>query len=278
MKKGRMPLWEKLLIMVLFITMVIAIIGGVFSWASNNASDENKLKLSDWLVATCSVIALAGTLILSCITITQAEKANEMNDKLFAQNEELQKMNDRQFQIANQEWYPLLFPEDAIALRDRGEKHIALVNKRMDEISSRSTFQMSRIWYCNDPTNKGITKKEFFVKLNLLLKNDSKSKISRIKLYKIVSCEPYDDLLRDYNNVEREGVLFANDKFCLEIEINHHMQEFFQKSEQEYGLFFEIETITGVKFYQKIVLSDGHCSDGKMRAEVKRISNERIEE
>lgn len=241
------------------------------------ATSTDRIMWADWLAVACAILSLIGTIFLSCVAILQTDKANQMNDKLFKQNEKLQAMNDRQFQIANQDWYPLLFPESVITLRDREEKHTDLINKRLNEMGKNATFQMSRIWYCNDPTNKGISKKEFFVKLNLLLRNDSKSKIGRIKLYKIVSCEPYDDLLRDYNNVEREGVLFANDKFCLEIEINHHMQEFFQKSEQEYGLFFEIETITGVKFYQKMILKQWHFSDGEIDAEVKQISNQRIE-
>ncbi len=260
-----------MLIMVLFITMVIAIIGGVFSWASNNASDENKLKLSDWLVATCSVIALAGTLILSCITITQTEKANQMNDKLFKQNEDLQKINDKQFQIANQEWYPLLRPIKASV---DYTKWASMQGNMWDEFweDDERRYNGFRFGYSKNPTNAILSSKSKELRMILCLKNESKCRIKNLKLYQIALSDPYDILLDEAKEIE--GLMFEGQKVWLDLGIGHYYQDFFQKENKDFYLFFEIETITGVKFYQKILVGQ---NSSYTQTKIETISEDKIE-
>ena len=180
-KKREIPLKRKLLIMILLIAMIILVVAGIFSCASNAAEESNKLTLSDWLVAACSIVALAGTLILSCITITQTAKANEMNDKLFKQNENLQKMNDRQFQIANQEWYTLLRPIKSSVDYTQWGVFKGKVWGDFWEDQERCYYGF-RFGYSKNPTNTILSSKSKELRMILCLKNESKCRIKNLKL------------------------------------------------------------------------------------------------
>ncbi len=236
-------------------------------WATNT----DRIMWADWLSAACAILSLIGTIFLSCVAILQTDKANQMNDKLFKQNADLQKINDRQFQIANQEWYPLLRPIKANV--DYTEWGVFKGKIWGDFWEDRERcYYGFRFGYSKNPTDTILSSKSKELRMILCLKNDSKCRIKKLKLYQIVLSDPYDILLDEAKEIE--GLMFEGQKVWLDFGISHYYQAFFQKGNKDFYLFFEIETITGVKFYQKILVGQ---NSSFTETKIETISEDKIE-
>ena len=215
---------------------------------------------ADWLAVACAILSLIGTIFLSCVAILQTDKANQMNDKLFeqnekllAQNEELQKMNDYQFKIANQDKIPFLRAVESKMLQPDENTRRSVLRSWQSKWIKRTMVQnqsVARVSLGLAPKNTPPTD---VTVLAIILKNESGAVIQQIKTTKIEIYGPIQfEEKRDCNLLG--SPLLKDESVGLFLDISHLNDTFPEKKFVQMYIDIELETITGLKFPEKISL------------------------
>ena len=220
---------------ILALIIIIVIDACVYDWS---------LKLSDWLSVVCTGLSLIGTISLAVITVFQTDVANK-------QNKELQKINDKQFKIANQRFYPLLkvnnvtfFPGKIVAMPNLGFWEKSITNL-MDE-NNRGAFINIDARANKDTTNAVCSKIKFSIC------NVSDAIINEVKIYKYSAGSPINDIIETEWPID--VFILNNGESCsLEICFYHNNESILNNHNAiNFNLFMRINTITKVSFYEKV--------------------------
>lgn len=224
------------------------------------ATSSDRIMWADWLAVACAILSLIGTIFLSCVAILQTDKANQMNDKLFeqnekllAQNEELQKMNDYQFKIANQDKIPFLRAVESKMLQPDENTRRSVLRSWQSKWIKRTMVQnqsVARVSLGLAPKNTPPTD---VTVLAIILKNESGAVIQQIKTTKIEIYGPIQfEEKRDCNLLG--SPLLKDESVGLFLDISHLNDTFPEKKFVQMYIDIELETITGLKFPEKISL------------------------
>ncbi|MDE6666940.1 MAG: hypothetical protein K2K38_01170 [Clostridia bacterium] len=196
------------------------------------------LTVSDWLEASCSILSFIGTTALAIVAVWQTEKANKQNEDLIEQNKELQKINDKQFMIANQENYPMIQVAKTLV-----EQHDSCLfspeTKNFCRVIQENEIKEVVYSLAYNYQNKQSKILSLFIKLI----NDSRAKIVSLKIVKVDLIKP---ICKSYK--VNWDIMINNNECEFYIRLNNDTTE----DMFDCCLYFEIETNTGVKFYQKI--------------------------
>lgn len=263
---------NKILLIILAIIILVLVISVVIAFAIVDckcASTFCDLSLSDWLAFAGVVLSLFGTTFLSFVAISQTSKANETNDKLLKLNEDLQKSNDYQFKLSNQDSYPVLTADGFTSDIDvQAEQYFELGNWQN---SFETNLENGTVFVNVDCRKSEVAEAKAFSMAGFSLKNNSNSKIKKIKIYKL-------DLHYPLNNIRNvnwsfDTFLEANDRQHFELYFCYEENNRFDNSHIGFALYLEIETITGLKFYEKISI---HVFGSYANTNIEKLSHEKI--
>ena len=214
---------------------------------------HNSLTVADWLAASCSILSLIGTTALAIVAVWQTEKANKQNEALLEQNTELQKINDRQFKIANQQFYPLLGIGNIHVSNEHVGNNIPLDNWKNGVIKTWEKNVLGSIVRIDARDHvKGAYNQRTSVGLEI--KNSSEAIIKEIEIYKYICSAPIE------SGADVYWPLFtftfsSNTVRALNINLYHNREVCTDKGDiLNLCLFLKVKTITDVTFYEKIHL------------------------
>ena len=248
----------------MLLSIAICIFCGVMAYKNNQS-----IGMEDWLMAGCALLSMFGTIFLACVSVFQSDRANMLNERIIKQNEELQKINDTQFKIANQNLFPFLH---------------ATVSKVSYE--SVSNYSLNKGWaYCCSRTiekypmafievdsrwNKEENLK-YKAAFEFSLWNKSAVLLSRIEIYKIAINTPLNNIV-SVSWILSDGLLNVEDRITVYFNFFHDQEQFVTgKDALSFSIFLKMETITGVKVYQKIHViaypDEGICLTDKLSME-----------
>lgn len=233
---------------------------------------KDNLTVSDWLAASCSILSLIGTTALAIVAVWQTEKANKQNEALIVQNTELQKINDRQFKIANQQFYPLLEIDNVRFINEDVKENVRLdnwengISNILDKSIMGSFINIdARVQNDNAPTRK--------TRVIFEIKNISEAIVKEIEIYKYTCSTPLNNI------VDTSWPLYIftfskNKTLLLEMDFYHNQDICTTRGNAiNFCLFLQIKTVTGVTFYEKLHV---WVSAGYSYGEIDELSEEKI--
>lgn len=234
---------------------------------------ENKILLSDWLMVACSILSLIGTTALAVITVWQTEKANRQNEALIEQNTELQKMNDRQFKIANQQFYPLLEPSDLSCKSFSVSEDINLANWQSGVVNSVDLSAPITFFHIDARKGQDNLAPKFETQVTCKITNISQAIINELEIYKFTCSSPFNNIV----NTSWElfiSTLTTNKYRILKMSFYHNNETVISRRDAvNFDLFFRIKTISNVIFYEKMhVFASNDYSFG----EIEKVSDYEI--
>ncbi len=237
----------------------IGVITG-FIWINCNlATCNDRVTWADWLAAACTILSLVGTIFLSCVAITQTDKANQINDKLMQQNKQLQEITNLQAKLSNQEYYPIITAEGikfefSEVTSELDDCHLYLNNKK--EYLYPSDFYNS-VSYHLDCREQDSEKFYYKTKISFMLTNKSNAKISEIEIFRINSKYPLEsDLCTTFKH---NTILMENDSFKCDFYL-YHQQQMYSIEDKitllQIKLFMKIKLVTGVVFTEDLCITN----------------------
>lgn len=245
----------------ILLSIAICVCCGVLAYIN-----EQSIGMEDWLMAGCALLSMFGTIFLACVSVFQSDRANKLNERVIKQNEELQKMNDTQFKIANQNLFPFLIGYVGTVQNMRDINYLPRKGwengcGRTIELISKVTIDIDSRWNKNNNAN-------FRATTTCTLWNKSAVIISKIEIYKIAINNPLNNVV----NVSWElsdSLLNIDGKVIVYFHFYHDYEKFILNREAlSFSIFIKMETITGVKFYEKIRIlappENGECNIDKL--------------
>lgn len=264
-----------IIVVILFVlTVTVCLICGILAKCY-----EDTIHLSDWLMAGCTLLSMFGTVILACVSVFQSNKANEINERLFEQNEKLQEINDVQFKIANQDKFPIL----EIKPYKLGEMQFSIDEANIWGLNETSSNILSiagvKMWtfLLDFRTNKEVKKKIVF---RFSIINKSKYPIKDIKIYRVICSIKKGNITNVYGKYKDVEWSFFNkillSDICLEGEIVLAFDDaVYEENKEKMNLFLylEMHTVTGLTFYEKVSCcsSTKECSSNIEEIELTKI-------
>ena len=233
---------------------------------------HNSLTVADWLAASCSILSLIGTTALAIVAVWQTEKANKQNEALIEQNKELQKINDMQFKIANQQFYPLLEIDNIHFSNEEIKENIQLDNweNGITNILDKNIMGSFIRIDARDQNDNAPARK---TKVVFEIKNISEAIIKEIEIYKYTCSAPLNNI------VDTSWPLYIftfskNKTFMLKMDFYHNKDICTTRGNAiNFCLFLQIKTVTGVTFYEKLHI---WVSAGYSYGEIDKLSEEKI--
>lgn len=234
----------------ILLSIAICVCCGVLAY-----KNEQSIGMEDWLMAGCALLSMFGTIFLACVSVFQSDRANKLNERVIKQNEELQKMNDTQFKIANQNFFPVLSinnirikeifdSESSNYLTNWENKFLTLQRKEGNIFSS---FQVD----CR--VDKDEKKYDYF-KLTFDLINEGVSKVQDIIIYKIAISKPLNNKA-DVKWPVDIGVLNSGGRADVEIFLAHNVKNLLcMCNPMELSLYINMKNLMGLTFYEKITI------------------------
>ena len=227
----------------------------------NLATDCDRITWADWLAVACTILSLVGTIILSCVAISQTDKANQINDRLMQQNKELQEITYLQAKLSNQEYYPIITAEGikfefGEVTSEVDDCHLYLNNQK--EYLYLSDFYNS-VSYHLDCREKDSEKFYYKTKISFMLTNKSNAKISEIEIFRINSKYPLkSDLCTTFKH---NTILMKNDSFKCDFYL-YHQQQVYSIEDRitllQINLFMKIKLVTGVIFTEELCITNAN--------------------
>ena len=232
----------------ILLAVIICIICGV-----NACIQGEPIKMGDWLMAGCALLSMFGTVILACVSVVQSDRANKLNERLIKQNEELQKINDTQFKIVNQNMFPTL----------------AIRNIMMKEIFDSTTSNFLINWENNflklERTNGNMfssfsvdcrldrkVNEHDLLKITFDLVNDGDTKVHDIAIYKINITDPINNSA-DVKWPIEFGILNPGESTDVEIFLAHNIHCLLAKCQpMKITLFLRMKNLMGLTFYENL--------------------------
>lgn len=211
---------------------------------------EKPIGMEDWLMAGCALLSMFGTIFLACVSVFQSDRANKLNERVIKQNEELQKLNDTQFKIANQKLFPLLGIEVNKRYHSICPKEYPLINWKNGV--GRTVEDIPCIRISIDSRFNREKEAKYIDEAECILTNIGEVNISNIEIYKIAIANPFNA----HENVAWPllGTVLPAGK-CIRIlfEFFNDFDEFAKRGEAlNFSIFIKMQTITGVIFYEKL--------------------------
>lgn len=255
-KNKKMRTWRPIIIISTVIIALIAFVIFYFKNLSDKVNGCENLRLSDWLTASCTILSLIGTVLLSCVSIYQSGNANDINERLFAQNNELQKITDYQAKLSNQENYPFLCADEVKFSLDDVEDEMAVDSswfKKGEDNYSFLEYYHKLLYKVNCKTNEKEIGKHFILTFSLY--NNSNAKISRLKIKEYSFKNPL--ILQKNVSIECKNILQKGDK--INYEFNFYVDDAFQEDKVKLlnvKMAIEITLVTGIVFIEEIRLTN----------------------
>lgn len=248
--------WLPIIIFLIVIIALVLSIILVFKHLNGEVNDCESLRLSDWLAASCTILSLIGTVLLSCVSIYQTGKANDINERLFAQNNELQRITDYQAKLNNQENYPFLCADEVKFSLDDVEDEVTVDSswfKKGEDNYSFSDYYHKLLYKVNCKTNEKEIGKHFILNFNLY--NNSNAKISSFKIKEYSFKNPL--ILQKDVSIECKNLLQKDDR--INCEFSFYLDDDFQEDKVNLlnvKLTIEITLVTGIVFIEEIRLTN----------------------
>lgn len=250
----------------ILLSIAICVCCGVLAY-----KNEQSIGMEDWLMAGCALLSMFGTIFLACVSVFQSDRANKLNERVIKQNEELQKMNDTQFKIANQNLFPFLIGYVGTVQNMRDINYLPRKGwengcGRTIELISKVTIDIDSRWNKNNNAN-------FRATTTCTLWNKSAVIISKIVIYKITINHPFNNIV-DVAWVLSDSILNIDGKIFVWFNFYHDNERFISNFDAvSFSIFLKMETITGVKFYEKLRIfatpTEGECDmDGLSMEEI----------
>lgn len=258
---------------VIILALVIAVVLVFLICGLVDRYNRNEIHLGDWLIASCTVLSMFGTVFLAIVSVRQSERANDLSEKLLKQNEELQKINETQFKIANQKLFPLLTCKPWPIKLQRNIDSIK-VSKNWERRSTSSLVEPLKVVIEVDARFDKSDVAKYLMDIQVDLSNNGDVNVSNVEIYKIAIGSPLNNIVDVWWPLVdtivapgRQGsVLFRffhdNDKFCKTDEVLN------------FSIFIKMKTLTGVEFYEKI---DILSSVGWSKHSLEKLSMEKLE-
>lgn len=249
--KSNLKIVTALIVSVLtFLSIAICVFCGVMAY-----KNKQSIGMEDWLMAGCALLSMFGTIFLACVSVFQSDRANKLNERVIKQNEELQRLNDTQFKISNQNFFPSLSINNIIVKEIfDSESSFYLTNWESKVLTLQriegsifSSFQVD----CRIDKN---AKKYDYLKLTFDLINEGVSKVQDITIYKIAISQPLNNKA-DVQWPVDIGVLNSGSKAEVEIFLAHNVKSLLCKCDpMELSLFVSMKNLMGLTFYEKITI------------------------
>lgn len=258
---------------VLIVIIVFVLLTGVLflSVYLSTLNSDDEIKASDWLMATCSVLSMFGTIFLAYVSFLVSNRANRLNELVIQQNEKLQQINDTQFKIANQKLFPFLYGSTSMIYNSSFSDYIIPTNWKLG--CSRTLEEKSKVYI--DIDARWDKNKEAKLKATTLctLWNKSSVIISKIEIYKIAINNPFNNI-HSVNWVLTDSILKIEQSICIYFNFFHDNDKFIPNGDSlSFSFFLKMETITGVSFYEKIYV---RSMPGSGICDIDKISMDKI--
>lgn len=271
--KRSMSATNKIIIIItaalIFLTIVLCLVCGFLSKKYND-----EIHFSDWLMAGCTLLAMFGTVILACVSVAQSTKANELNEKLIKQNESLQEINDKQFKIANQDKFPIL----EVTPYKLNNAPYSIVNENIWKLNDNSSCVMNvgdqvvLTAFFLDLRTKKASRKYKVLRFDII--NRSQYAVKDIKIYRVICSKTKGNITNQYGTNRDVEWLYFNKILLKDSGIRSEIvvaldEDTYEENNSKISfiLFFEMHTITGLIFYEKVsCFSDNQVSYSHIEA------------
>ena len=250
----------------ILLAIAICVFCGVMAY-----KNEQSIKMEDWLMAGCTLLSMFGTIFLACVSVFQSDRANELNERVIKQNEELQKLNDTQFKIANQKLFPFLVGQASVVHNDKDVNYLPRFG--WENGCGRTVEPVSKVFIDIDSRWDKNKNAKFKANTICTLWNKSAVIISKIEIYKITINHPFNNIV-DVAWVLSDSILNIDGKIFVWFNFYHDNERFISNFDAvSFSIFLKMETITGVKFYEKLRIfatpTEGECDmDGLSMEEI----------
>lgn len=255
-----------------FMAIIVCIACGILSYYIEEKSYA--IHMSDWLMAGCTLLSMFGTIFLACVSIAQSNKANELNEKLIKQNESLQRINDTQFKITNQDKFPIL----EVTPYKLSNAHYSRVNEDIWKLNDKSSCvinmndKVELTAFFLDLRDKKTSRKYNLLRFDII--NRSQYAVKDIKIYRVICSKTKGNITNQYGFNRDVEWLYFNKILLKDSGIRSEIvvaldEDTYEENNSKISfiLFFEMHTITGLIFYEKVsCFSDNQVSYSHIEA------------